>query len=133
MNEIPIRKSTDGTYRITKDDKDYIKRFAVDGVLPFSDYVKALTQILNQQKMDTVTKEGKYRAEIRDNLKRVDSTGDLQTLNKLTLLYSNWDQLSEQDYVKGVLIYYIMNRDFAVRDLQIIASLVEKISIDKEE
>ena len=83
--------------------------------------------------MDTAIKEKIYRALISNNLKKVVSTGELQTLNKLTLLYSNWDQLSEQDCVKGVLIYYIMNRDFAVRDLQIIASLVEKISIDKEE
>ena len=80
--------------------------------------------------MDTAIKEKKYQAEICNNLKRVDSTGDLQTLNKLTLLYSNWDQLSEQDCVKGVLIYYIMNRDFAVRDLRILASLIEKLSIE---
>lgn len=82
--------------------------------------------------MDIVTKEGKYRAEIRDNLKRVASAGDLQTLNKLALLYSEWDQCSEQDYIKGILIYFIVNREFAVKDLQIIISLIDKISIKKE-
>lgn len=50
MNEIPIRKSTDGTYRLTAEDKDYIKSLRVDGVIPFQDYITALTVVLNRQK-----------------------------------------------------------------------------------
>ena len=43
MNDIPIRKSVGGTYRLTAEDKDYIKSLQVD-------YVKALNVILNRKK-----------------------------------------------------------------------------------
>ena len=50
MNDIPIRNSVGGTYRLAEEDKDYVKSFAVDGVIPLRDYVKALTVVLNRQK-----------------------------------------------------------------------------------
>lgn len=80
--------------------------------------------------MDTAIKEKIYRALISNNLKKVVSTGELQTLNKLTLLYSKVDQLSERDYIKSILIYFIVNRDFAENDLRILTSLIEKLSIE---
>ena len=50
MNDIPIRKSVGGTYRLTAEDKDYIKSLPVDGVIPFQDYITALKVVLNRQK-----------------------------------------------------------------------------------
>lgn len=43
-----IRRSKPGKYVLTDEDREYIKSFAVDGVIPFSDYIKAVNEILNR-------------------------------------------------------------------------------------
>ena len=35
MNDIPVRPRKPGKYHLTQQDKEYIKSFAVDGVIPF--------------------------------------------------------------------------------------------------
>lgn len=43
-----MRPSKPGKYVLTDEDRDYIKSFAVDGVITFSDYIKAVNEILNR-------------------------------------------------------------------------------------
>lgn len=47
-DNLVIRRSKPGKYALTDEDKEYIKSFAVDGVIPFSDYIKAVNEILNR-------------------------------------------------------------------------------------
>ena len=49
MNTVSRKENNHGTYTLTKEDKEYIKSFAKDGVVSFSDYLKAMTTILNKQ------------------------------------------------------------------------------------
>ena len=42
---IPVRPSRSSTYRLTRQDKEYLKSFAVDGVIEFNDYITALNEI----------------------------------------------------------------------------------------
>ena len=48
MNTVSRKENNHGTYTLTKEDKEYIKSFAKDGVVSFSDYLKAMTTILNK-------------------------------------------------------------------------------------
>lgn len=48
MNTVSRKENNHGTYTLTKEDKEYIKSFAKDGVVSFSDYLKAMTMILNK-------------------------------------------------------------------------------------
>lgn len=48
MNTVSRNENNHGTYTLTKEDKEYIKSFAKDGVVSFSDYLKAMTMILNK-------------------------------------------------------------------------------------
>ncbi len=47
-NEIPVRRSHGGKYRLTEEDKAYITSFSKDGVIPFLDYVMAMNHVLNK-------------------------------------------------------------------------------------
>ncbi len=47
---IPVKPSRPGTYVLTEEDKEYIKSFAVNGVIPFDTYIKAMNRILNKDK-----------------------------------------------------------------------------------
>lgn len=49
MNTVSRNENNHGTYKLTQEDKEYIKSFAKDGVVSFSDYLKAMTTILNKQ------------------------------------------------------------------------------------
>lgn len=46
-NDIPISRSQPGTYQLTEHDKEYLKSFAVDGVIPIKSYIMAMNQIVN--------------------------------------------------------------------------------------
>ena len=48
MNTVSRNENNHGTYKLTQEDKEYIKSFAKDGVVSFSDYLKAMTMILNK-------------------------------------------------------------------------------------
>lgn len=48
MKTVSRKERNHGTYTLTKEDKEYIKSFAKDGVVSFSDYLKAMTTILNK-------------------------------------------------------------------------------------
>ena len=48
MNTVSRNERNHGTYKLTQEDKEYIKSFAKDGVVSFSDYLKAMTMILNK-------------------------------------------------------------------------------------
>lgn len=49
--ETPLNISTaprrPGKRVLTEQEKDYIKSFAVDGVIPFDDYIRAINFVLN--------------------------------------------------------------------------------------
>lgn len=47
---IPVRPRKPGEYELTEQDKEYIKSFAVDGVIPFDAYIRAMNTILNKGK-----------------------------------------------------------------------------------
>ena len=49
MNTVSRNERNHGTYKLTQEDKEYIKSFAKDGVVSFSDYLKEMTMILNKQ------------------------------------------------------------------------------------
>ena len=49
MNTVSRNERNHGTYKLTQEDKEYIKSFAKDGVVSFSDYLKAMTMILNKE------------------------------------------------------------------------------------
>ena len=38
--DIPVRLSKPSQYIMTEEDKEYLKSFAVDGVIPFEDYIR---------------------------------------------------------------------------------------------
>ena len=42
MNTVSRNERNHGTYKLTQEDKEYIKSFAKDGVVSFSDYLKAM-------------------------------------------------------------------------------------------
>lgn len=48
MKTVSRNERNHGTYKLTQEDKEYIKSFAKDGVVSFSDYLKAMTMILNK-------------------------------------------------------------------------------------
>ena len=48
MNTVSRNERNHGTYTLSREDKDFIKSFAKDGVVSFSDYLKAMTMILNK-------------------------------------------------------------------------------------
>ena len=50
MNNIPVKPSKPGKYILTEEDKEYLKSFAVNGVIPFNDYIKAMNEILNKDR-----------------------------------------------------------------------------------
>lgn len=50
INNIPVRQSKPGQYIMTEEDKEYLKSFAVDGVIPFDKYIKAINKVLNKDK-----------------------------------------------------------------------------------
>lgn len=43
-----LRPRVPGKYVLTNEDLEYIKSFAVDGVIPFNDYIKAVNEVLNK-------------------------------------------------------------------------------------
>ncbi len=45
---IPVTARKPGKYILTEEDKQYLKSFAVNGVIPFNDYIKAMNKILNK-------------------------------------------------------------------------------------
>lgn len=48
MKTVSRKERNHGTYTLIKEGKEYIKSFAKDGVVSFSDYLKAMTTILNK-------------------------------------------------------------------------------------
>lgn len=46
-NDIPVSRSQPETYQLTEHDKEYLKSFAVDGVMPIKSYIMAMNQIVN--------------------------------------------------------------------------------------
>lgn len=50
MNDIPIKPKASGQYILTEEDKEYLKSFAVNGIIPFDDYIKAMNEILNKDR-----------------------------------------------------------------------------------
>lgn len=48
MKTVSRKERNHGTYKLSQEDKDFIKSFAKDGVVSFSDYLKAMTTILNK-------------------------------------------------------------------------------------
>ena len=46
MKEIPVRPSKSGKYRLTEADKNRLKDAAVNGVIPFNDYIRIINEIL---------------------------------------------------------------------------------------
>ena len=46
--EIPVKTRMPGKHVLTDEEKEYIKSFAVDGVIPFDDYIRAVNKVLNQ-------------------------------------------------------------------------------------
>lgn len=55
MNTVSRNERNHGTYKLTQEDKEYIKSFAKDGVVSFSDYLKAMTIILNKTNRKAMT------------------------------------------------------------------------------
>lgn len=49
MKEIPVKPSKASTYKLTKQDKEYLKSFAVDGVILIDDYITALNNIVKSK------------------------------------------------------------------------------------
>ena len=47
MKEIPVRVRKSGKYSFTRQDKEYIQSFAVNGEVPFDAYISAVNKILN--------------------------------------------------------------------------------------
>lgn len=45
MKEIPVKPSKASIYKLTKQNKEYLKSLAVDGVIPIDDYLTALNNI----------------------------------------------------------------------------------------
>lgn len=48
-SDIPVKPSKPGKYILTEEDREYLKSFAIDGVIPFTDYIRAINEILNKQ------------------------------------------------------------------------------------
>lgn len=46
---LPVRQNTAKQYRLTEGDKEYIKSFAVDGVVPLDAYLYALEHLPDQR------------------------------------------------------------------------------------
>lgn len=46
--DIPVSQRRSGKYKLSEQDKEYLKSFAVDGVIPFDDYIRAINEILNR-------------------------------------------------------------------------------------
>lgn len=46
--DIPIKPSMTGKYIFTTEALEYIKSFAVDGVILFDDYIRAVNKIMNR-------------------------------------------------------------------------------------
>lgn len=46
MQEIPVRPSKSEKYRLTEADKKRLKDAAVNGVIPFNDYIRIINEIL---------------------------------------------------------------------------------------
>ena len=46
--DIPIRPSSPEKYTLTDEDREYIESFAIDGEIPFGDYIRAVNKILNK-------------------------------------------------------------------------------------
>lgn len=57
MPRIPVKPSRPSTYHLTKQDKEYLKNFAVDGVIEFDDYITALNDIRKAAVNKTNNKE----------------------------------------------------------------------------
>ena len=55
MNTVSRNERNHGTYKLTQEDKEYIKSFAKDGVVSFSDYLKEMTIILNKTNRKAMT------------------------------------------------------------------------------
>lgn len=49
--DIPVRPRKPSQYIMTEEDKTYLKSFAVNGVIPFEDYIKAMNEILNKDRV----------------------------------------------------------------------------------
>ena len=47
VNSLPIQDSKAGRHILSQKDVEYIHSFAVDGIISFSDYIKAVTILLN--------------------------------------------------------------------------------------
>lgn len=47
MDDIPVKPRNPGKYILTQQDKEKLKSRAVDGVIPFDDYIKTINEILN--------------------------------------------------------------------------------------
>lgn len=48
MQEIPVRPSKPVEYRLTEADKKRLKDAAVNGVIPFNDYIRIINEILKK-------------------------------------------------------------------------------------
>ncbi len=47
QKDVPVRESKPGKYRLTQQDKEFIKSFAVNGEIPFNAYISAVNRVLN--------------------------------------------------------------------------------------
>lgn len=47
--DITVGSRRPGKYKLSERDKQYLKSFAVDGIIPFNDYIRAINEILKKQ------------------------------------------------------------------------------------
>ena len=47
MQDIPVRESKPGKYHLTQQDKEFIKSFAVNGIISLDAYRTAINKVLN--------------------------------------------------------------------------------------
>ena len=47
MQDIPVRERKTGKYHLSQQDKEFIKTFAVNGIIPLDAYITATNKVLN--------------------------------------------------------------------------------------
>lgn len=50
---LPVRKKARRQYKLTERDKEYLKGFAVNGTMPFDDYIWAMNHLPDDQNRRT--------------------------------------------------------------------------------
>ena len=59
---VPVKPSRPGTYTLTEADKEYLKSFAIDGVIPIAAHMHAINVILNGTSTGDTTTSGPHAA-----------------------------------------------------------------------